>query len=239
MTQSPCFSVGQKAMGFLDVSTLDFPCHHLITREEGIVAHRWIRTCFWSRERVVGTFVVIPLLDNAILVSSLLSSSSCREREPCLLNDVREKLPPLPSLVPSLSTPAARISLIPNRCRVMTLARLRLLSSVPFYVRQMSCKKLRDTRRRLEEALPSAPCRALIFVHFKFQTSMRRNDTCPSVQECSCKGIASLIVPLFLDDEPRPRRIHRGHAPLPSTEKEISRENGRGPSVPPFTRACD
>lgn len=148
MTQSPCFSVGQKAMGFLDVSTLDFPCHHLITRGEGIVAHRWIRTCFWSRERVVGTFVVIPLLDNAILVSSLLSSSSCREREPCLLNDVREKLPPLPSLVPSLSAPAARISLIPNRCRVMTLARLRLLSSVPFYVRQMSCKKLRDTARK-------------------------------------------------------------------------------------------
>lgn len=76
-------------------------------------------------------------------------------------------LPPLPSLVPSLSTPAARISLIPNRCRVMTLARLSLLSSVPFYVRQMSCKKLRDTEESTGASVSFSQlsaCRPLIFV---------------------------------------------------------------------------
>lgn len=40
MTQSPCFSVGQKPVGFLDVSTLNFPRHHRITRGGEIVAHR-------------------------------------------------------------------------------------------------------------------------------------------------------------------------------------------------------
>lgn len=155
-------------------------------------------------------------------------------------------LPPLPSLVPSLSTPAARISLIPNRCRVMTLARLPLLSSVPFYVRQISCKKLRDTEDSTGASVSFSQlsaCRALIFVCYIYF------DTCTSVQVCSCKEIASLIVPLFLECNERrasrPRRIHGGHASFPSPprrKKLAARTGGDRVSSPPppvYTRVIN
>lgn len=96
--------------------------------------------CFSSHGTLVNT-----LLGNAVLVyvvtpfvflSRARTSLDAPKTAYYLLS-----LSVFPSLLPSLST---RISLIPNRCRVMTLARLRLLSSAAFHVRQMSCKKSRE-----------------------------------------------------------------------------------------------